>query len=538
MNEIVIGSKILDVVTTGMYPNALDAIREYIQNSFDAVRRAESAGVLKPNFGEVTVTIDPVERIVNIRDNGIGIGATEARSALLSIGASQKRVGNDAGFRGIGRLAGLAYCDKLVFTTAAKEERSETELAFDAAAIRRTIAPTAGAAGETATELLERLTSHQQRDRKPGPPFFEVRLVGVDPTACPFLDVDQVRTYLRQVAPVEFNMQAFVYGNAKINPFLQAHKARKVINLTVAHNGRQDKINKPYKTYHDAGNRSAKRVEIDDIETYVDPSPAPLWIAWLCKAHDLTGSINSEDLRGIRLRANNIQVGDERTFARIFEKVGKSHVRFNSWFSGEVHILDSRIIPNSRRDFFEDNEIWREAERGLINWADTLVKRAYQSSNKRTRPADRIEHDADEFIMGTQRAIARGYVAEDERQRILRDITEQEERIEKAISPDRNEEENAALRRKRAEVGSLRDQASKPRSFIDESELNRHERRILRLVMSIVYKVCGSEHAKKVAEEINRALWAKGVTEGKGATQANMGSETGKAAGLGESGSL
>jgi hypothetical protein len=186
----------------------------------------------------------------------------------------KKRIGNDAGFRGIGRLAGLAYCDKLVFTTAAKDEPWQTELAFDAAAIRQDIAPASSTGeSETAAELLTRLTTHRQRNRTPGAPFFEVKLVGVDPTACPFLDVDQVRTYLRQVAPVEFNMQAFVYGNGKINPFLETHNARRTINLTLMQNGRQDKINKPYKTYHEAGNRTSKRVEITDIETCVDTAP-------------------------------------------------------------------------------------------------------------------------------------------------------------------------------------------------------------------------------------------------------------------------
>src|SRR5262249_10752097 len=111
------------------------------------------------------------------------------------------------------------------------------------------------------------------------------------------------------------------------------------------------------------GNRANNRVEITDIETSVDPSNSPLWIAWLSQARNLSGTINAEDVRGIRLRASNIQIGNHDTFSRIFQKVRKTHSRFNGWFSGEVHILDPRIIPNSRRDFFEDNEVWREAER-------------------------------------------------------------------------------------------------------------------------------------------------------------------------------
>jgi molecular chaperone HtpG len=510
MNDIVIGSRILDVLTTGMYPDALDAIREYIQNSFDAIRRAECAQILEPNFGEIVVTIDAENREVTIRDNGIGLPMSDAPTSLLSIGASKKKIGDDAGFRGIGRLAGLAYCDKLIFTTASEDEPVQTELTFDAAAIRQSISPTyATGAIETAAELLTRLTKHRKVDRNPGLPFFEVKLVGVDPKACPFLKPEEVRTYLRQVAPVEFHMQAFVYGKSKINAFLEDHHARKIINLTLVHCGRREKINKPYKTYHEAGNRTNNRIEITDIETHVDPSPSPLWIAWLSKAHDLIGTINSEEVRGIRFRANNIQIGDHRTFARIFEKVSKTSSRFNGWFSGEVHILDQRIIPNSRRDFFEDNEAWREAERTLVEWAKDLAKRAYQKSNERNRSVELIEQEADDFIDGVQRNVQGGFASDSQRQSTLRDIEQREQQIEKAISTTRSEEDNEALRQKKAEVSDLRAKAARPKSLIDESELNRDERRILRLVMNVVHSVCGPDLANKTAEEVNKQLRAK-----------------------------
>ena len=510
MNAIVIGARILDVLTTGMYPDALDAIREYIQNSFDAIRRAEQAQVLKPNFGEVTVTIDPDKREVAIRDNGIGIPAADARSTLLSIGASKKRVGDDAGFRGIGRLAGLAYCEKLIFSTASNGEPLETELTFDAAAIRRAIAPTSvDDAEETAADLLARATIHKELDRKPGPSFFEVKLIAVDPKACPFLNLDEVRPYLRQVAPVEFNMQAFVYGNSKINMFLEQHNSRKTINLTLTHIGRQEAIKKPYKTFHEAGNKADRRIDIVDIETFVDPSVPPRWVAWLSKARDLPGVINSDEVRGIRLRSSNIQIGDERTFSRVFEKISKSYARFNGWFSGEVHMLDHTIIPNSRRDFFEDNDAWREAEKTLIEWARPLAKRVYQSSNERNRDAKLIEQEASQFIDDFQAETAKGFASDSLRAKTIQDIQDQEDRLEKALTATRTPEETETLRRKKEEIAALREKTAKPRSLIDESELSRDERKILRLAMDAVSSVCGDDLAKKTAEEINKRLRAK-----------------------------
>ncbi len=511
MDDIVIGSRILDVLTTGMYPDGLDALREYVQNSYDAIRRAERVEILKPNFGEVVVSIDTERQEVAIRDNGLGIPAAEARTTLLSIGASKKRVGDDAGFRGIGRLAGLAYCEKLVFSTAYRDEAQATELVFDAAGIRRSISATSRTAeNETAAALLGRMTTHRLVDRKPGMPFFEVKLVGVNPKACLFLDVEEVRAYLRQVSPVEFNMQSFVYGRSRINPFLDEHGARRTINLTLLANGREEAVKKPYKTYHEAGNKIGNRVDIVGIETCLDPSDPPRWIAWLSTARDLKGVITSEDVRGIRLRSNNILIGDHRTFSRVFEKVQKSYFRMNGYYSGEVHILDTDIIPNSRRDFFEDNEAWREAERTLIDWARLLVRRVYQNVDERRRGVDLVERDADMVFEAVDREAAQGFATDALRAQAIDKLREQEERIDKAMTTERTAEEAESLRRKKEEGAARRTKLMEgPRSLIDESSLNRDERKILRLVMDVVHKVCGGDLATRAAQEVNKKLKAK-----------------------------
>lgn len=508
MDGVVIGARVLDVLTTGMYPEALDALREYVQNSYDGIRKAERVEVLKPNHGEVTVTINTLKREVSVRDNGIGIPSTEARSTLMSIGASKKRVGEEAGFRGIGRLAGLAYCDKLVFTTAYKDEPHYTELTFDAAEIRRTISNSSRSAEtETAAGLLVRATNHRLVECPPGMPFFEVRLLGVDTKACPFLEVDKVRSYLRQVAPVEFNLHAFVYGHAKINPLLDQHKVRRIINLTLVGNGRSEAIKKPYKSQHLAGTRNPKEVAITDIEIAVDPSEPPRWIAWLSVAKDLSGVIASDDVRGIRLRSNNILIGDYSTFSRIFEKVQKSYFRMNGYYSGEVHFLDTDIVPNSRRDYFEDNEAWREAERTLIEWAKPLVKRVYQNVDERKRGADLVERDAEMVFEAIDREAAQGFATDAQRLKAVEKVQEQEERLEKAMTAERTPEELESLARKKEEAAARREQLmERRRSMVDESSLNKGERKLLWLVLDVVNKVCGDEPTKKVAAEVDKRL--------------------------------
>ena len=50
------------------------------------------------------------------------------------------------------------------------------------------------------------------------------------------------------------------------------------------------------------------------------------------------------------MRSGNIQVGDNALLEELFPEA-----RFNAWSVGEVHVLERRIVPNARRDHFEQN---------------------------------------------------------------------------------------------------------------------------------------------------------------------------------------
>ena len=80
----------------------------------------------------------------------------------------------------------------------------------------------------------------------------------------------------------------------------------------------------------------------------VDGTAAVGWILH----HGYLGALSDRlNLRGLRARIGNIQVGSEAIFEHLFKER-----RFNSWTVGEVHILsDCHLVPNARRDDFEFN---------------------------------------------------------------------------------------------------------------------------------------------------------------------------------------
>ena len=100
-------------------------IREYIQNSVDAIDDFKrSLKDKSTQEGYINITIDGSRKSINITDNGTGVTTEKAWHVLHDLGNSEKDPSMHRGFRGIGRLGGLGYCNKLVFTTKAKNEKT------------------------------------------------------------------------------------------------------------------------------------------------------------------------------------------------------------------------------------------------------------------------------------------------------------------------------------------------------------------------------------------------------------------------------
>jgi len=103
-----IGGEILPILTTGLYRDTLDALREYIQNSIDADAKS------------IELVIDP--DTIAITDSGRGMTRDEARRAIR-LGISDKNPLQNVGFRGIGVYSAFNLCNLLeIFTKPGKEQ--------------------------------------------------------------------------------------------------------------------------------------------------------------------------------------------------------------------------------------------------------------------------------------------------------------------------------------------------------------------------------------------------------------------------------
>ena len=140
-DNVVVGKYILESLTMGMYRNPFIIYREYIQNSADAIDEAVRKGIINYEDTYINIIVNKTESIIIIEDNGIGVSLKDAPNVLLNIGKSDKNPNVNKGFRGIGRLGGLSYCDSVIFETSYYGEGMSSIISFDAVKLNRLLIP-------------------------------------------------------------------------------------------------------------------------------------------------------------------------------------------------------------------------------------------------------------------------------------------------------------------------------------------------------------------------------------------------------------
>ena len=210
--EYKFGANILENLTTGMYQDSKVIYREYLQNSCDAIDNAVKQGILRNKAdGLIEIWLDFDARTIVIEDNGTGISVADFQNTFGDIADSDKRIGENKGFRGIGRLCGLAYCEEVVFSTSAKGESTISIMRYDAKKMRGLLSENTKGNKKTANEVLQTIIKYEtEKNKNIDSHFFKVELIGISLENTDLLDEDEVRDYLSFVAPAPYQNK-FVY---------------------------------------------------------------------------------------------------------------------------------------------------------------------------------------------------------------------------------------------------------------------------------------------------------------------------------------
>lgn len=381
----------ISILAGDLYPRKLEIVREYIQNASDALDSFSAIAEQIEDDCALQVKVSIQGRSLLIWDNGIGMDAEQIMK-LKRIAYSEKRIGHEAGHKGIGRLAGIAVADKLVISSTSYGDSNLHRFEFRAKDLTHDVSEKRRLGIiEAATAVINRHTSISRLDVDLKDHYTMVELRDIDERYPELLDPLKLQEFIGDIGPVGFE-PSFAFGD-RIGRYLREHLpdySPKTIWMTTS-GGERIQIYKPYNNAMDLADPGF--IEVPDGFD----SGNLLAICWYAtKGMEMLGKFRPA---GRRLTVDGGSSDERKRFAGLVYKlfgfsVGDRSLPLRTlwskdytralWYTGEIHIIDKNLHPTTDRSDFVENEARRllyEAARGRI--ARRLDKNAQDISNTR-----------------------------------------------------------------------------------------------------------------------------------------------------------
>lgn len=414
-----VGKYTLESLTTGMYSEPKIVYREYIQNSVDSLENAVASGLIESQSMRIDIIVNAEESYICIKDNGTGISTVEAQKTLMNVGSSKKRNSKNRGFRGIGRLGGMSYCDTLIFTTSYETETEKTVVTFDCKKLRRLLAP-----GEhedmSLSAVLEEITTIEVLPEKSEKHYLCVEMKDVNGFS-DLLDISAVRSYISQVAPLPYQSRHFIY-TSQLKEYLNSN-GYYIEEFSIFVGEDESDLEPVYKPNKSRFRSDRGKKTVDEITSmsYFDITiDGELFALGWYGNSGWYGFLSDKELSGFRVRKGNILIGDSKTMNAIFKEA-----RFNGWTQGEIFIVTDKLIPNARRDDFEQNDAYYKLIEALSDGVGLEIARTIrEASLTRNNPNAKALREVEKKLTESSTAISEGFNSAVDKENLISTLIE------------------------------------------------------------------------------------------------------------------
>lgn len=374
----VIGIDLLKMLMLQLYSNPRCIYREYIQNALDSINEAVHFGILaEEKDGRVSISI--TKNDICIEDNGTGIRSDRAVKILTDIANSVKNGVDTAGQFGVGRLSGGGYCEILEFETTYTGEAVSTIVSLDTVALRELIEKNHN--DMSAEDAMRIICTTRTIPAKPEEHRFIVRLKNVINSREILLDIEEIKSYITEYAPIDYSVlfNSLINNSPQIE-YVKRHK--KIDKIRVSLNEYSD-IEKGY---------GVKIVGTDDpiekiryFELPMHPKYGSLGWGWYAVT-EFSVQINEEKdkFAGIRLRKHNISL-DKNILNSCFKEP-----RGNKYFYGEIFITNDNIVPDSGRQGLAAGEEAEALVSEIRRYFTNVLHNVYRRANNLKKSLDHM----------------------------------------------------------------------------------------------------------------------------------------------------
>lgn len=492
-----VGKYTLESLTTGMYSDPKIVYREYIQNSVDSLENAVSMGLIEQQSMRIDIIVNADNSYISIKDNGTGISAVDAPKTLMNVGNSKKRNSNNRGFRGIGRLGGMSYCDTLVFSTSAENEKIKTVISFDCKRLRHLLVP-----GEyedmSLSAVLEEITTIQTLPEKEDKHYLCVEMKGVNEFS-DLLDIEAAKSYISQVAPLPYATRYFIY-TSQLKVFLN-NNGYSIEEFPIFVGEDEMDLEPIYKPNKSRFRSDRAKRTVDEITSMsyfditIDGEKYALGWYGNCGWY---GFISDKELSGFRVRKGNILIGDSKTMNAVFKEA-----RFNGWTQGEIFIVTDKLIPNARRDDFEQNGAYYKLIEALSNGVGLEIARTIrEASLTRNNPNTKALHEVERKIVEASAAVSEGFNSTVDKNKLINTLTESAASLTGLRVNDEFAQKKHELKEK---IESVIEEVSESKNFkINQinSGIDKKSKQVLKVVSDILSRKLAKALVDEIIEDI------------------------------------
>ena len=204
------------------------------------------------------------------------------------------------------------------------------------------------------------------------------------------------------------------------------------------------------------------------------------------------------------MRKGNILIGDNHTMNAIFKES-----RFNGWTQGEIFIVTDKLIPNARRDDFEQNDAYYKFMEALSNSVGLEIARTIrEASSTRNNPNAKALREIERKIGEASTAVAEGFNSTVDKEKMVTTLTESAAslvglRVSDELTPRKKE-----LQEK---IEAAIEEVSESKNFkINQinSGIDKKSKQVLKVVSDILSrklaKVLVDEIIEDIVTELNR----------------------------------
>ena len=227
-------------------------------------------------------------------------------------------------------------------------------------------------------------------------------------------------------------------------------------------------------------------------------------------------------MRGLRVRSATIQLGNDDALQPIFKEN-----RGNYYFVGEVFAVSHNLIPNSQRDYFNENATRVLFEDMLREYFYDVLHRLYYEANRVKNDYKRQEEYLSKVAEYQKKEKEQGFVNEEERQKFQFDIDKAKKSADdarKRLDKFDNSDNSSPLAEVRKSIGrkydsnKLKQQAENTTVVVEEtdkkkafvtssmSKLSRNERKLVSKILSIITDIAPKDIAEQIINKIKEEM--------------------------------